>query len=45
MPFRVVIGSVKGLVYYLEVEIVKGEGPVFGVNEGHPIVTSGDFVA
>jgi len=27
------------------VEIVEGEGTVSGVNVGHPIVTSGDFVA
>jgi len=27
------------------VEIVKGEGAVFGVNMGHPIVNDGYFVA
>jgi len=31
MPFRVVsIGSVEGLVYYIGVEIIEGEGAVLG---------------
>jgi len=32
-------------VYQMGVVIIKGEGVVFWVNLGHPIVTSGDFVA
>jgi len=29
----------------MRVEIVEGEGQIFGINVGHPIVTNGDFVA
>ena len=45
------MGSVEEWVYYTdEVENVEGEGTVLcvcgeGVNVGHPIVTSRDFVA
>jgi len=37
--------SVEGWVYYMGVEIVKGEKAVLVVNVGHPIVTNGDVVA
>jgi len=39
------VGSVKGCVYQIGVVIIQGEGAVLWVNFGHPIVTSGDFVA
>jgi len=38
------VGSVKGRVYQMEVEIVEEEGAIFGINVEHPIVTNGDFV-
>ena len=44
MPFRVVSGRSKDGVLD-GVEIVEGEGAVLGVNVGHPIETTRDFVA
>jgi len=41
MPFRVVSGVDRGMVYKMAVEIIEGEGAVLGVNVGHPTVTSG----
>ena len=41
MPLEWSVGSVEELVYYMEVEIVVGEGAVLVVNEGHPVATNG----
>jgi len=45
MPFGVVSGVGRGMGALDGIEIVKGEGAVFGVNVGHPILTNGNFVA
>jgi len=45
MPFGVVSGVGQGMGVIDGLVIVEGEGAVFGVNFGRPIVTSGDFVA
>ena len=45
MPFGVVSGVGRWIGVLDRVEIVEREGAVLGVNEGHPIVTSGDLVA
>ena len=45
MPFGVVSTVGRGMGVLDGVEIVEGEGAVLVVNVGHPIVTSGDFVA
>ena len=45
MPFKVVSGFGRGMGVLDGVEIVEGEAAVFGVNVGHPVVTSGDFLA
>jgi len=44
MPFGAVSGVGQGMGVLDEADIV-GERAVLGVNIGHPIVTSGDFVA
>ena len=45
MPFEVVSGVSRGMGVLNEVEIAQGQGAILGVNLGHPIVISGDFVA
>jgi len=45
MPFGVVSGVGRGMGALDGVVIIEKEGVVLGVNLGHPIVTSGDFVA
>jgi len=45
IPVGVVSGVGLGMGVLDGVEIVKGEGAVFGINVRHPIITNGDFVA
>jgi len=45
MPFEMVSGVVRGMVVLDGSVIIEWEGAVLRVNLGHPIVTSGDFVA
>jgi len=45
VPFGVVSGVSQEMGVLGGVVIVEGEGAVFGVNVGHPIVTNGDVVA
>jgi len=44
MPFGMVSMVGRGIGVMDGVVIVRGEGTVFGVNLGRPIVTNGDFV-
>jgi len=45
MPFGMVSRVSRGMGVLDGVVIVEGEGAVFGMNLGHPIVTNGAFVA
>jgi len=45
MPYGMMSGIGRGMAVLDGLVIVEGEGAVFGVNLGHPIVINGDFVA
>ena len=45
MPLGMVSRVSRGMGVLDGVVIVEGEGAVFGMNLGHPIVTNGAFVA
>ena len=45
MPLGSVSGVGRGMGVLDGVENFEGEGAVFGVNVGHPVVTNGNFVA
>ena len=45
MPFGMVTVVGRRMGVLDGVVIIKGEGTVLGVNVGHPVVTTGDFIA